>query len=314
MLPNIFLKSAQACGMSHLATPAQEKKGHFYVEKNQVLSHLAPEGVVMQAQETAQGIKAQVIIQKGVRLKEPLFFCFGLSGQKEQQEIVPEITLEEGAHAEISAHCSFPNASKSSHVMEGLFKIKKNASFIYKEAHYHGEESGMTTVPKLKVEVGENALFQSDFNLSKGTVGEVNIEVEAHLAAKAKSEITTKVFGKNQKDQVNILDKVYLEGAGSRSLIKMRAAAQDGGQVVMQGETYASAAGATGHVDCQEIVIGQNSRARAVPIVEVTHEEARVTHEALVGKVNQKELEALMTRGLSEEEATELLISAMMRS
>ncbi len=314
MLPQIFLKSAKACGMSHLATLDQEKKGHFYVEKNKVLSSLAPEGVVMQAQETNQGIRARVVIQKGIRLKEPLFFCFGLSGQQEKQEVIPEITLEEGAHAEIWAHCSFPNASKSSHLMEGLFKIKKNASFVYKEAHYHGEVSGMTTVPKLRVEIGENAIFKSDFNLSKGTVGKVDIEVEAHLAAGAKSEITTKVFGKNQKDLINILDKVYLEGADSRSLIKMRAAARDGGQVVMQGETYASASGATGHVDCQEIVIGQNSRARAVPIVEVTHEEAQITHEALVGKVNQKELEALMTRGLSEEEATELLISAMMRS
>jgi len=45
----------------------------------------------------------------------------------------------------------------------------------------------------------------------------------------------------------------------------------------------------------------------------VRNENARVTHEASVGKINQKELETLMTRGLSEDEATELIIEAMMR-
>jgi hypothetical protein len=93
----------------------------------------------------------------------------------------------------------------------------------------------------------------------------------------------------------------------------MRAAATNGGKVLMQGETIAQAAGAVGHVDCQEIVVGKGSYAKAIPIVEVTHPEARVTHEASVGKINQKELETLMTRGLSEEEATEMIIEAMMR-
>ncbi len=45
-----------------------------------------------------------------------------------------------------------------------------------------------------------------------------------------------------------------------------------------------------GHVDCQEIVSGADSVAKAVPIVEVSNDQARVTHEASVGKINQKEL------------------------
>jgi Fe-S cluster assembly scaffold protein SufB len=95
--------------------------------------------------------------------------------------------------------------------------------------------------------------------------------------------------------------------------IKSRAADHHGGIVLMQGETYAKAAGCIGHVDCQEILSGKNSVARAVPIVEVSNDEARVTHEASVGKINQKELETLMTRGLDEEEASELIINSLLR-
>ena len=129
----------------------------------------------------------------------------------------------------------------------------------------------------------------------------------------ARIDIKTKVFGTNEKDQVKITDIVHLEGDNSKSLITMRAAAKNGGKVWMQGETFASASGSFGHIDCQEIVIGKNSVAKAVPIVEVTNDQARVTHEASVGKINQKELETLMTRGLDEEQATDLIVEALMK-
>lgn len=125
------------------------------------------------------------------------------------------------------------------------------------------------------------------------------------------TKITSKVFGRAKKDRVEIYDRVYLKDENAKGIVKMRAAAASGSNVFLQGETRASAAGARGHVDCQEIVIGKNSRAKAVPVVEVSHEQARVTHEASVGKVNQAQLETLMTRGLTEEEATDMIIKGM---
>lgn len=308
-LPNNFIKTAKICGMEHLV----ENKGHFYVEKNKVLSYHSPKGVEMNARETDQGVEATVLVKKGTEVKEPLFFCFGLLGKEDEQFIVPNIVVEEEAKVKIFAHCSFPHAQKTKHQMEAFFKIGKNASFIYEEHHYHGEKSGASVYPKLKVEVEEGGKFLSDFALNQGTPGRIKIEVEVVLNKNAKTQIVTKALGRSARDQIEILDKIKLKGAGSRSIIKMRAAAKNGGKVFMQGETYASGVDAVGHVDCQEIVIGKNSVARAVPIVEVNNDQARVTHEASVGKINQKELETLMTRGLDEDEATELIINSMIK-
>ena len=69
---------------------------------------------------------------------------------------------------------------------------------------------------------------------------------------------------------------------------------------------------ARGHVDCMEIVQGQ-AKARAIPIVRVFHPEAKVTHEAAIGSVDKKELETLMARGLSPEQAVELIVSGILR-
>jgi len=308
-IPSSFIKTAKICGIEH----SLKYKGHFYVEKHKVLSKFSPKGVIMESKETPQGIQARVIIKKGVKIEEPLFFCFGLLRADDEQNIYPNIIVEDGAYVKIISHCSFPEAKKASHQMEAKFDVGRNAEFVYEEHHYHGESSGAVVVPALKVFINEGGIFESSFSLSKGSVGKVNIELEAYLSKNARTIIETKVLGKTKNDDISILDKVVLSGEGAKSLIKMRAAAKDGGKVIMQGETYANAPGAVGHVDCQEILVGKGSVARAIPIVEVDNDQARVTHEASVGKINQKELETLMTRGLDEDEATELIINAMMR-
>ncbi|GAG95131.1 unnamed protein product, partial [marine sediment metagenome] len=55
------------------------------------------------------------------------------------------------------------------------------------------------------------------------------------------------------------------------------------------------------------------AKARAIPIVSVTHELAKVTHEAAIGRVSKKQIETLMARGLEEEKAIDLVVSGMLK-
>ena len=257
--------SMKVCGIeSHL-----RNKGHFYVEKNKIISSQEVKGVEIKATETPSGVEVKVVVKKGFKIKEPLFFSFGIVDKNGGQFVALNVEVQDSAEVKLVAHCSFPNAHKITHEMEGLFRIGKNAKLFYQEHHYHGSQSGATVAPKLKVEVDEGGYYQNDFNLTKSTVGEVNIDLEAILKKGAQTDMEVKVLGRSKYDEVRIIEKVYLVGENSRSLIKMRAAAKNGGKVLMQGETYAQAPNCQGHVDCQEIVIGENSVAKAVPIVEV---------------------------------------------
>ena len=74
----------------------------------------------------------------------------------------------------------------------------------------------------------------------------------------------------------------------------------------------ALAAKSRGHVDCT-VIIMENARAKAVPVVDVRHPEAQVTHEAAIGGVNRTQLETLMARGLDEEEATEMIVQGLLQ-
>lgn len=56
------------------------------------------------------------------------------------------------------------------------------------------------------------------------------------------------------------------------------------------------------------------AEARHVPVVVVRDDQARVTHEAAIGSVGRQELETLMARGLSEEDAVDIIIRGMLRA
>jgi Fe-S cluster assembly scaffold protein SufB len=47
--------------------------------------------------------------------------------------------------------------------------------------------------------------------------------------------------------------------------------------------------------------------------VRVFHPEAKITHEAAIGSSDKKKLETLMARGLSPEQAVELIVSGILR-
>jgi Fe-S cluster assembly scaffold protein SufB len=50
-----------------------------------------------------------------------------------------------------------------------------------------------------------------------------------------------------------------------------------------------------------------------MPELYVKNEKAELTHEASIGRVNVKQMETLMSKGLSEEEATDMIVKGMLR-
>lgn len=309
-IPEKFIESGKKCGYDSILFKTS-KTPHLFVESDKILSLKGVPGVEMETETEKDTIKIKMRIKE--KIKQPIFLCFGILKEQGKQLILPEITLEKDSEATVFAHCTFPDAKNILHQMEMKIKLGENARFIYEERHYHGEFYGGHVFPIFKAELGRNSYLKTDFILNQGTVGKLEIDFLAELKEKAVCEVTSKVIGQGKEDDFKVKDKVILAGEGARSLIKIRAAAVNGGKVFGQGETIALAKDSRGHVDCQEIVVGENSIAQAVPIVDVRHPEARVTHEASVGKINQKELETLLTRGLSEKQATEFIIRGKIR-
>jgi Fe-S cluster assembly scaffold protein SufB len=284
---------------------------HVAVSGHRILSSRTVEGLDVDAQETAEGISAKVTVRKGVRLRNPVHMCFGVLHAREMQRIDMDVTLEEGSSAHFIAHCLFPKAQKVRHIMDASVHVGDSAEMRYEESHYHGPFGGVEVLPKLAVTVGRKARYFTDFTLTTGRVGKLDIDYTVEAYDDSVTELTARVFG-HAKDNIKIKERVTLAGKNARGLIKTRVAIEDDATAEVTGITEGNAAGARGHVDCMEIV-KDRAVARAVPIVQVNDPGAKVTHEAAIGSVDKRQLETLMAHGLSPEEAVDVIVKGMLR-
>jgi Fe-S cluster assembly scaffold protein SufB len=289
----------------------REDIAHFVASGNKILSTRDTEGLEIKAEETVTGIAARVRVLEGTIIKNPIHLCFGILHKKGIQEIRIDIKLETGASAHFIAHCVFPKAEKVRHIMDAVVEIAENARMTYSEVHYHGPYGGIEVIPKAVVKVGKNGRYFTDFSLITGRVGKLWIDYTVQAGENAVIELITRVFGHGD-DKISIIEKVVLEGENSKGLIKTRVALEDRAQAEVTGITQGNAAGARGHVDCMEI-IKDNAVAKAIPIVNVTHPLAKVTHEAAIGSVDKRQLETLMAHGLTPEEAVDVIVKGILK-
>jgi len=284
---------------------------HLVVHGNKVIgSHLA-DGLILEAEERESGILVRLVVKKGVRIARPVHLCFGVLPEEGEQEILMQVELQDGSGLELLAHCVFPNAVKVRHRMTAEIEVGNGASYSYKEVHFHGEKGGVVVIPRARIRIGNEARFLTDFALLHGRAGRLDIEYDAEVRDGSSLQMTAKVYGFGA-DWIRIREAARLLGKGSRGLIKSRIAVRGEASSQVFSDLTASAPGARGHVDCVEIVQGR-ADAKAFPTVGVTHELAKVTHEAAIGRVDQKQVETLMARGLEEERAIDLVIGGMLK-
>ena len=62
-------------------------------------------------------------------------------------------------------------------------------------------------------------------------------------------------------------------------------------------------------VNCDALMGDDKSVSNTIPYMEILNKESEVAHEATVGKISQESIFYLMSRGLSEEESTKMIVS-----
>lgn len=288
-----------------------DKFGLMLVSGQHLLGKNEIPGLIIEGEEIVDGVKAKITVQKNIRLENPVHLCFGVIPAQGVQRIVADFVIEDNASAQFLAHCSFPNAVKVQHIMEGTVKVGKNTRMEYGETHYHGEHGGVEVLPKMKIEVEQDGAYVSTFKLIKGAAGKIELDYEAYLNDNAIAEMYAKIYGKSQ-DDIRVKESIYLNGERSKGLAKSRLVVTDQAQAQVLGEVIGNGAHSRGHVDCMEIVQGKNARASAVPRLQVVDDTAKLTHEAAIGSVDKKQVETLMARGLSESEAVDVIVKGLL--
>ncbi|MCX7968098.1 MAG: SufD family Fe-S cluster assembly protein [Armatimonadetes bacterium] len=281
------------------------------VSANKVLAKSEIPGIHFEAEEIPTGIQAHIFVEPKAKIHQPVHLCFGMLTEEGIQEIIAHYEIGEDAQVAFFAHCTFPNAQDLKHLMEATIHVGKNARMSYTESHYHGPYGGIEVKPHAKVIVEEGGKFMNNFNLIHGRVGVLEIDYEVDVAKEGVAELVARVYGV-EDDRISIKEFVRLNGERARGLTKTRVAVRSQAISEVFTTMEGNAPYAKGHMDCTEIV-QDNAIAKNMPLVVVRDNRAQVTHEAAIGTVNRKELETLMARGLSEDEAVDIIIRGMLQ-
>ena len=306
-----MLDAYQKAGGDKRALESQDI-AKLVVHENKVLANDGIKGLKIDTEETDSGVRVNFTVEKGAKIARPVHLCFGLLPKEGLQEIIMKVDAQDNSEVSVVAHCIFPNAVKVIHKMDADINIGANAKFDYKETHYHGEDGGIEVIPKARVNVGKGGVWQSTFALSQGLVGKLDYDFEVFCQEKAVAELVVKAYGRGS-DDIKILEKIHLDGKGARGMAKSRLVLSDKARAEVRGETYGNAPYARGHVDCMELVNGKEAVAVAIPIVSVTDDTAKVTHEAAIGSIDRKQVETLMARGLDEDEAVDVIVRGILK-
>ena len=63
------------------------------------------------------------------------------------------------------------------------------------------------------------------------------------------------------------------------------------------------------NVECDALLLDEHSRTDTYPYMEIDEEDVSISHEASVSKISETQLFYLQTRGLSEEQASMMIVN-----
>ena len=106
---------------------------------------------------------------------------------------------------------------------------------------------------------------------------------------------------------MDIGSSVYLDAPRSRTEIISRVITT-GGEITARGYIEGNAPDVKGHLECRGLILGDGGVIHAVPELRGTLAGIDLSHEAAVGKIAEEEVQYLMARGLTHDEAAATIV------
>lgn len=241
----------------------------------------------------------------GVKSVYPLQACLYLEEDNLAQDIHNIVIAEEGSELHIITGCSTgPHVKSGLHVGISEFYVKKGAKLTFTMIHNWAEN--MAVRPRSATIVEEGGLFLSNY-LCMQPVGTLQMYPVTYLVGEGATARYNSILVAAPESEMDIGSRVFLRAKGARSEIISRAITT-GGKIIARGHIIGEVPGIKAHLECKGLILSDEGIIHAVPELEGHRQEVDLSHEAAVGKIAQEEVEYLMARGLSQEEATATIV------
>jgi Fe-S cluster assembly scaffold protein SufB len=240
----------------------------------------------------------------GSRSVYPIQACLYLDKDGLQQNVHNIIIAEEDSELHIITGCSTsPHMKRGVHVGISEFFVKKNAKLSFTMIHNWAEE--MQVRPRSVAQVEEGGLFLNNYICMK-PVRSLQMYPTTHLVGKEAVARFYSIIVGSPGCEYDVGGRVFLKEEGTRAEIVARAIS-NGGKIFARGHLIGNVPGVKAHLECRGLLLN-GGLIHAIPELEGDVDDVELSHEAAVGKIAQEEIAYLMSRGLSEDEATSTIV------
>ncbi len=243
-----------------------------------------------------------VWVKEGIQVKFPLQACFLLQTSNYAQIPHSFIIAEPHSKIHLITGCvTHKECKNSAHIAVTEVFIKEGAEVTWTMIHNWGEHFHVR--PNVGIRVEKGATFISNYLLTSEAKS-IQLYPTAILGQGSRAIFNTMLFCRGMS-QIDAGSAIYFNGEDSKGEIKTRALILDNSRVAMRGNLSGNKR-CLGHLECRGLILSKNAHGKAYPNLSAT-EDAELTHEAAIGKIKDEELNYLMTRGFSKDEATSLV-------
>ncbi len=249
-----------------------------------------------------------VYVPAGVKVGFPLQAYFRINAERVGQFERTLIIVEEGAQVHYVEGCTAPlytTASLHSAVVEIV--VKRGARCRYTTIQ-NWAPNVYNLVTKRAVAYEDALMEWIDGNIgSKVTMKYPAVYL---LGPRARAEILSIAFACRGQHQ-DAGAKIIHAAPYTSSRIISKSISKDGGRTSYRGllRIAKGARKAKANVVCDALILDPKSRSDTYPYIEIEEDDVQIGHEASVSKIGEEQLFYLMSRGLTEQEATTLIVA-----
>lgn len=248
-----------------------------------------------------------IYVPKGVKLEKPLQSYFRINSMQMGQFERTLIIVDEGADVHYVEGCTAPVYSKDSlHAAIVEIFVHRNARCRYSTVQNWSDNIINLVTKRAKV-MGNGAMEWIDGNIGS----RLNMKYPACILAEEGAKgtmVSIAVAGRNQIQDAGA-KMIHLAPRTTSNIIS-KSVARCGGETNYRDIIYHSPAAdhARSKIECDTLILDDRSRSDTIPINRSKNRSSQIEHEATVSNVSEEQLFYLMSRGLSREQATEMIV------
>jgi len=245
-------------------------------------------------------------VKKGARVTLPCQAALYMASDDITQAVHNVVILEEDTELHLITGCVTRHGiSRGVHLAISEQYVGQNSRFINTMVHSWGPE--VTVRPRSGTIVEEGGRYESNY-VSLRPAESIQSNPQTWLNGRGASARYLTIILGSSGSTIDTGGDVYLNADDTSAELTHRGVCT-GGRMTQRGLLVGNAR-CRAHVDCAGMVLdaGDEGFIVSIPGLKALHPEARMSHEASIGKIAPEQVEYLQSRGMEEHEAISMII------